>query len=198
MNNVRGLFPPLYGAPANGGGGGGGSIQVKTLPEASLEHKDKIVQYTGATTDTLINGYFYKCIEHTVTEGETITVTYSWDNVPVMEVEGGLNIPFSTTPQVIGKYGNDDVKMRVIETPTITYGDFTSIINSTDFVNIKQIFSISGMIKSGSDFKTAIFSTSSSNYGWYYSTVTSSGRELVYDSRNVSGSLLTTIIYTEN
>lgn len=97
MNNVRGLYPPLYGAPANGGGGGGGSIQVDTLPEASLEYKDKIVQYTGATTETLTNGYFYKCIEHTETEGETITVTYSWDNIPVMEVESGGGYSISTT-----------------------------------------------------------------------------------------------------
>lgn len=89
MNNVRGLYPPLYGAPANGGGGGGGSIQVETLPEASLEYKDKIVQYTGATTETLTNGYFYKCVEHTETAGETITVTYSWDNIDVM-VDNGL------------------------------------------------------------------------------------------------------------
>lgn len=125
MNNVRGLYPPLYGATANGGGsGGGGSIQVDTLPEASLEHKDKIVQYTGATTETLANGFFYKCVENTTydweeteasetyTEGETlptasaetigtiykvddkyyqtvIVLTYSWDNIPVMEVESG-------------------------------------------------------------------------------------------------------------
>lgn len=110
MNNVRGLYPPLFGAPANGGGGGGGSIQVDTLPEASLEYKDKIVQYTGATTETLTNGYFYKCVEHTETEGETITVTYSWDNIPVMLVEsGGSSITYSTTEQKIGKVGNDDL-----------------------------------------------------------------------------------------
>lgn len=84
MNNVRGLYPPLYGATPSGGGGGGDQhIQVDALPEASLQYKDKIVQYVGATTETLTNGYFYKCIEHTETEGETITVTYSWDNVEV-------------------------------------------------------------------------------------------------------------------
>lgn len=84
MNNVRGLYPPLYGATPSGGGGGGGQhIQVDALPEASLQYKDKIVQYVGASTETLTNGYFYKCVEHTETEGETITVTYSWDNVKV-------------------------------------------------------------------------------------------------------------------
>lgn len=101
MNNVRGLFPPLYGAPANGGSGGGGSIQVDTLPEASLEYKDQIVQYTGATTETLTNGYFYKCVEHTETAGETITVTYSWDNIPVMEAESG-GVSLSSNEILIG------------------------------------------------------------------------------------------------
>lgn len=76
MNNVRGLYPPLYGAPATGGGGGGGSIQVDTLPEASLEYKDKIVQYTGATTETLTNGFFYKCVEST---------SYDWEETEVSE-----------------------------------------------------------------------------------------------------------------
>ena len=98
MNNVRGLYPPLYGATPSGGGGGGGQhIQVDALPEASLQYKDKIVQYVGTTTKTLTNGYFYKCVEHTVTEGETITVTYSWDNIPIMETSGGYELVSSVT-----------------------------------------------------------------------------------------------------
>ena len=85
MKNNRTLFPPLFGENSMGGGGGGSGnrIQLAELPEASLEYKDRIVQYIGATTETLTNGYFYKCIEHTTTEGGTITVTYSWDNVDV-------------------------------------------------------------------------------------------------------------------
>ena len=85
MKNNRSLFPPLFGEiPTGGGGGGSGNkIQLAELPEASLEYKDRIIQYIGATTETLTNGYFYKCVEHTTTEGETITVTYSWDNVDV-------------------------------------------------------------------------------------------------------------------
>lgn len=91
MKNNRSLFPPLFGEIPTGGGGGGSSnkIQLAELPEASLEYKDRIVQYIGVTTDTLINGYFYKCVEHTTTEGGTITVTYSWDNIDVM-VDNGL------------------------------------------------------------------------------------------------------------
>lgn len=97
MSNVRGLYPPLYGATPSGGGGGGGQhIQVDALPEASLQYKDKIVQYVGATTDTLTNGYFYKCVEHTETAGETITVTYSWDNIEVMPVSSGGKVAIAT------------------------------------------------------------------------------------------------------
>ena len=114
MNNVRGLYPPLYGAPANGGGGGGGSIQVDTLPEASLEYKDKIVQYTGATTETLTNGYFYKCVEHTETAGDTITVTYGWDNIPVMEVDSGGGLALSTTETVIGTYDGKPLYGKIL------------------------------------------------------------------------------------
>ena len=87
MKNNRTLFPPLFGDTSTGGGGGGSGnrIQLAELPEASLEYKDRIVQYIGSTTETLTNGYFYKCVEHTTTEGGTITVTYSWDNVSVMD-----------------------------------------------------------------------------------------------------------------
>lgn len=79
MNNVRGLYPPLYGAAPSGGGGGGGGgqhIQVDTLPEASLANKDKIVQYVGATTETLTNAYFYKCVENT---------GYDWEETEASE-----------------------------------------------------------------------------------------------------------------
>lgn len=142
MNNVRGLFPPLYGAPANGGGGGGGSIQVDTLPEASLEHKDKIVQYTGATTDTLTNGYFYKCVEHTETEGETITVTYSWDNVDVMYVApptSSIDIPLNGEVK-IGSIGTTDIYACCISTPNNGYNDAPWILA----LNIKDIYGFLG------------------------------------------------------
>lgn len=101
MNNVRGLYPPLYGATPSGGGGQ--HIQVDALPEASLQYKDKIVQYVGAT-ETLTNGYFYKCVEHTVTEGETITVTYSWDNIPVMVTSGGYELISTVTCDGVKTY----------------------------------------------------------------------------------------------
>lgn len=137
MNNVRGLYPPLYGATPSGGGGGDGQhIQVDALPEASLDNKNKIVQYVGTTTETLTNAYFYKCVEttsydweeteasETYTEVETlptasaetigtiykvddkfyqtvIVLSYSWNNIPVMEVESG-GISLSSNEKLIG------------------------------------------------------------------------------------------------
>lgn len=140
MNNVRGLFPPLYGAPANGGGGGGGSIQVDTLPDASLEYKDKIVQYTGATTETHTNGYFYKCVEHTETAGETITVTYSWDNIDVMEVETGGGAAYATTPHKVGTYLGSDLWEQTILAPALV--NWVAVTDNPDNSNVVNIFGL--------------------------------------------------------
>lgn len=131
MNNVRGLYPPLYGAPANGGGGGGGSIQVETLPEASLEYKNKIVQYTGATTETLTNGYFYKCVEHTETEGSTITVTYSWDNISVMSTNYNNKILQSA------HYTVSDVQSVISNNTVIVDSNFATNYNAKRVVGVE-------------------------------------------------------------
>lgn len=108
MLNSRTLFPALFNKA--GGGGSGQTIQVTELPEAVLAEKDKIYQYIGSTTETFTNGYFYKCVEHTTTEGGVITVTYKWENIPVMEVEsGGGGITISSEENVIGSYHNKDL-----------------------------------------------------------------------------------------
>ena len=41
----------------------GDNAQVTELPEASESEEGKIYQYVGETTASLINGYFYKCVE---------------------------------------------------------------------------------------------------------------------------------------
>lgn len=43
--------------------GGGSEIQVVTMPTASADNVDDIVQFIGASTGSYTNGYFYKCIE---------------------------------------------------------------------------------------------------------------------------------------
>jgi hypothetical protein len=57
---------------------GSTSIQVAALPVASSTEEGKIYQYTGSTTASLTNGYFYKC----VSDGED-PATYSWEEVNV-------------------------------------------------------------------------------------------------------------------
>ena len=92
-NNVRTLYPPIRGDLATGGGGGGGggngNIQKTTMPTATLGEKDKIYQYVGSTTNEFTNGYFYKCIEHTETVNNEITVTYAWVQIDT-QPESGL------------------------------------------------------------------------------------------------------------
>lgn len=146
MNNNRTLFPPLFGEiPTGGGGGGSGNkIQLAELPEASLEYKDRIVQYIGSTTETLTNGYFYKCVEHTTTEGETITVSYSWDNVNVMEVD----CDFGTTETEVGTYLGKTLYRRVyhetgVSTETTGGGGYSHIIDA-NFAQTKEVVAIIG------------------------------------------------------
>ena len=53
-------------------GSGGSSIQVDTMPIASVDELVKIYEFIGST-GTYVNGYFYEC----VSDGEP-TPTYSW------------------------------------------------------------------------------------------------------------------------
>ena len=53
-------------------GNGGSSIQVNTMPIASVDELGKIYEFIGST-GTYVNGYFYEC----VSDGEP-TPTYSW------------------------------------------------------------------------------------------------------------------------
>lgn len=62
------------------GSGAGQTIQVDTLPTATSELEGTIYQYIGATTATLTNGYFYKCVESTETVG-----TYLWTAIPTTD-----------------------------------------------------------------------------------------------------------------
>ena len=53
------------------------TIQRDTLPTATASELNKIYQYTGTTTATLTNGFFYKCVAWQ-TAG-----TYEWQNIDV-------------------------------------------------------------------------------------------------------------------
>ena len=66
------------------------TIQVDTLPTASVDVLGKIYQYVGATTASCTNGYFYKC----VSDG-AVTPTYSWQQVEVQPA-GSSSLPDQT------------------------------------------------------------------------------------------------------
>lgn len=67
-------------------------FRYSTMPIASSENEDDIIQYIGATTQDYTNGYFYKC----VAQG-TDPETYAWEAQPVQEGgSGGHTIEDST------------------------------------------------------------------------------------------------------
>lgn len=153
MRNNRSLFPPLFGEiPTGGGGGGSGNkIQLAELPEASLEYKDRIVQYIGSTTELLTNGYFYKCVEHTTTEGNAITVAYSWDNVDVME-KPTFSINYSDDEVEVGTVGNDILYRKGYTLNSLAEGNsYLAIDNS---IPIKEIIKVEGSTKFASGVET--------------------------------------------
>lgn len=62
-------------------------IQYSTMPTASTDNVDDIVQFVGTTDSTYTNGHFYKC----VSDGQD-PATYSWEEVSL----GGSSLPDQT------------------------------------------------------------------------------------------------------
>ena len=56
-------------------------MQATTMPTASASNSGAIIQYTGATTASYTNGYFYKCVEN--------SGSYAWQSINVQESSGG-------------------------------------------------------------------------------------------------------------
>lgn len=50
--------------------------QLSSMPTASADYENKIIQYIGTTTQDYINGYYYKCVSN----GEN-PATYSWQRI---------------------------------------------------------------------------------------------------------------------
>ena len=71
-------------------GSGGSSIQVDTMPIASVDELGKIYEFIGST-GTYVNGYFYEC----VSDGEP-TPTYSWVQ---KNVQPNATFPVYTTAE---------------------------------------------------------------------------------------------------
>ena len=56
-------------------------MQVTTMPTASASNSGAIIQYTGATTASYTNGYFYKCVEN--------SGSYAWQVIQVQASGSG-------------------------------------------------------------------------------------------------------------
>ena len=75
----------------------GKNAQFSTLPEPSASNVGQIVQYVGATTSGLTNGYFYQCKEE--------SGTYSWVQKNVQTGGGGGTSDYdelTNKPQIAG------------------------------------------------------------------------------------------------
>lgn len=75
-------------------------VQYETLPVASVDYENRIVQYVGADTGSLHSGFFYKC----VSDG-AVSPTYSWEEVPVQEAANPTQVDTLPTaePETLGQ-----------------------------------------------------------------------------------------------
>lgn len=58
------------------------SIQVSTMPTASISELGKVYQYIGSTTSEFTHGYFYQCDEE--------SGSYSWNQIIVQDSDAGM------------------------------------------------------------------------------------------------------------
>lgn len=103
------------------GSGGGNSIQVDTLPTASIDELGNIYQYVGVTDANYTNGCFYEC----VSDGES-TPTYSWEMKPTMPSlsSGGIDEivnPLPTGGRVTGFTPIGTIIPMIAETAPLYY-----------------------------------------------------------------------------
>lgn len=71
--------------------GGGDTIQYSTMPTPSVDNLGKIVQFTGTTTSSYTNGYFYKCVFN--------DPNYEWQSISTQNDNSWSQVknkPFST------------------------------------------------------------------------------------------------------
>ena len=126
------------------------ATQFTTMPTASVDYVNKIVQYVGSNTQTYTNGFWYKC----VSDGAA-SPTYSWEKVDVNFIDGELTVndltQFKNIPLIpTGTYVNvlsKKTKYLITDNPSTTiesifviplnnglYGEFTC--NSDTILNV--------------------------------------------------------------
>jgi len=107
--------------------GRGQVVQFSVMPVANASRINQIVQYTGTTTASYTNGYFYKC----VLDGSN----YVWENVQVQSASGG-----SAVDSVNGKTGTvvldaKDIGLQVDTMPTAESAIVNQIVQYTGTTN---------------------------------------------------------------
>ena len=90
-------------------------IQVEVLPAATSANEGQIVQYIGITSGSIVNGYFYECVEDSATPG-----TYVWVQKNIQP--------------------DNDTTIQVSSMPTVTAADSGRIVQyigvtDTDYTN---------------------------------------------------------------
>lgn len=73
-------------------------VQLSAMPTAGANLKDRIIQYTGTTTDDYTTGYFYKCVE----DSSGATPTYAWQNIETMELKGLTDTQVQSLLDILG------------------------------------------------------------------------------------------------
>ena len=149
--------------------------QVSTIPTASVDYLDKIVQFIGTTSSTYTNGYFYKC----VSDGQD-PATYSWEEVEVQAGGGGVtgdfveksvwhhasntitDTNFYVDAQKIVDYYLADSANRIL--PLICDGYVLYNVSYNNYSNYKQWYAYFGRVDN---------STFRYNYYRFYTTTTS-------------------------
>lgn len=118
------------------------ATQVSELPTASATEEGKIYQFTGTTTASYTNGYFYKC----VSDGQN-PATYSWTQVNVQPQ--GSSLPsqtgnagkFLTTDGTDASWGNAVQNLSTAEHALTVLGTATTKKNC---INIGYNSEVSG------------------------------------------------------
>lgn len=125
----------------------GGNVQVDVLPTASAGELGHIYQYVGNDTESLTNGYFYKCV--------TTSGSYEWEQIDVQPGSSGgsgfenCETEFSQSGSVITETYDDRIKTTTFNqngTITETLADLEGIVYQTKVTTFNQDGSISEVV----------------------------------------------------
>ena len=165
----------------------GQTIQVITMPTASLDELGKVYQFIGTTTTDYTNGYFYKC----VLDGSV----YSWENI---NTQDSYNKDDVYTKTEIGDISNlPDSSKDIVE----NIGDLSQDISDLD-TNKQDVIQYASMPIASSDNVGQIYQylgNTTSNYvnGYFYKCVLD-GSSYVWQNIDVQPSSGTSTVDSVN